>query len=137
MAGSINGGDNATIRYLAAGLAFASELIHLWVLPGQLVAAVLPGLFFLLVAMGQGFLAVSLLFGPGKWALRFGILLNLTIVFAWALTRVVSVPELFEPIRLPIGSLDLAATAVEITLVVLLVRLRKDLPSKKSKRRVR
>lgn len=35
-------------------LAFASELIHLWVLPGQLVAAMLPGTFFLLVAACQG-----------------------------------------------------------------------------------
>ena len=37
------------LRYVAAAMAFASELIHLWVLPGQLVAAMLPGAFFLLV----------------------------------------------------------------------------------------
>jgi hypothetical protein len=41
------------LRYPAAALAFVSELIHLWVLPGQLVIAMLPGIFFLLVAMGQ------------------------------------------------------------------------------------
>jgi hypothetical protein len=73
------GGD--ALRYLAATLAFASELIHLWVLPGQFVVAMLPGLFFLLVATSQGLLAVSLVFGPGRWRLRFGILLNLFIVF--------------------------------------------------------
>lgn len=28
----------------------AAQLIHLWVLPGQFVAAMLPDLFFLLVA---------------------------------------------------------------------------------------
>jgi hypothetical protein len=59
-----------TLRYAAAALAFASELIHLWVVPGQLVAAMLPGVFFLLVAVGQGLLGASLLFGPGRWALR-------------------------------------------------------------------
>ncbi len=61
-------------------------MIHLWVLPGQLVVAMLPGIFFLLVAMGQGLLAVSLLFGPARRTLRFGILLNLFVVFVWVFT---------------------------------------------------
>jgi hypothetical protein len=123
------------LRYPAAALAFASELIHLWVLPGQFVVAMVPGLFFLLVAMSQGLVAVSLLFGRGRWTLRFGILLNLFIVLVWLLTRLVSVPELFEPIRLPVGGLDLAATAVEVLLLVLLVTLRRQPPPKKRKRR--
>ncbi len=125
----------AALRYPAAGLALVSELIHLWVLPDQFVVAMLPGIFFLLVATCQGLLAVSLLFGPGRWTLRFGILLNLFVVFVWSFTRVVSVPELFAPIRMPVGGLDLAATAAEVTLVVLLVRLRRALPPKR--RRVR
>ena len=74
----------AALRYPAASLAFASELIHLWVLPGQFVAAMLPGLFFLLVAACQVLLAVSLLFGPRRWTLRFGILLNLFVNFGLA-----------------------------------------------------
>ncbi len=127
----------ARLRYPAASLAFVSELIHLWVLPGQIVVAVLPGLFFLLVAMCQGLLAVSLLFGPGRWTLRFGILLNLFVVFVWAFTRVVSVPELFEPVRLPVDGLDLAATSAEVALLVLLVRMRRQLPPRKRKRRLR
>jgi hypothetical protein len=91
----------------------------------------LPGAFFLLVAIGQGLLGMSLLFGPGRWALRFGILLNLFVVFVWSLTRVVSVPQLFAPIRMPVGGLDLAATAVEVALVILLVRLKRSLLPKK------
>jgi hypothetical protein len=125
----------AALRY-PAGLALVSELIHLWVLPGQLVVAMLPSIFFLLVAACQGLLAVSLLFGPGRWALRFGILLNLFVVFVWAFTCVVSVPELFAPVRLPVVGLDLVATAVEVELVVLLVRLRKSLPPKRRRHRV-
>jgi len=127
----------AALRYVAAALAFASELIHLWVLPGQFVVAMLPGIFFLLVAMSQGLLAVSLLFGPGRWTLRFGILLNLFIVLVWSFTRLVSVPELFEPIRLPADGLDLAATVMEVLLLVLLVMLRRQTPPKKRKLRRR
>jgi hypothetical protein len=97
----------------------------------------LPGLFFLLVAISQGVLAVNLLFDPGRWTLRFGILLNLFVVFVWAFTRVVSVPELFAPVRLPVGGLDLVATAAEVALVILLMRLRRSLPPKKRRRRVR
>jgi hypothetical protein len=127
----------APLRYVAAVLAFASELIHLWVLPGQFVVAMLPGIFFLLVAMSQGLLAASLLFGPGRWTLRFGILLNLFVVLIWMLTRLVRVPELFEPIRLPADALDLAATVVEVLLLVLLVMLRRQTSPKKRKRRRR
>ena len=135
MAYSERGG--AALRYSAAGLALVSELIHLWVLPGQFVVAMLPGIFFLLVAMSQGLLAASLLFGPGRWTLRFGILLNLFVVLVWMLTRLVRVPELFEPIRLPADALDLAATVVEVLLLVLLVMLRRQTPPKKRKRRRR
>jgi hypothetical protein len=48
----------------------------------------------------------------------------------------VSVPELFEPLRLPIEGLGAIATAAEAALVVLLVRLRRSVPPKKRKRRV-
>src|SRR5215208_2742342 len=106
----------AALSYPAAGLALVSELIHLWVVPGQLVAAMLPGTFFLLVVISQGLLAVSLLFGAGRWTLRFGILLNLFVVLVWLLTRLVSVPELFAPVRLPVAGLDLVATAAEVAL---------------------
>jgi hypothetical protein len=119
------------LRYPAAALAFVSELIHLWVLPGQLVVAMLPGIFFLLVAMGQGLLAVSLLFGPGRSMVRFGILLNLFVVFVWAFTRVVSVPELFAPVRVPVDGLGTVATVVEVALLNLLLMVRRQLPPKK------
>ena len=128
--------NGAALRYPAAALAFASEVIHLWVLPGQLVAAMLPGIFFFLVAIGQGLLAVNLMLDPGRWTLRFGTLLNLLVVFVWASTRVVSVPELFAPVRMPVEGLDLVATAAEAALVVLLVRLTRFLPPKKRRRRL-
>lgn len=135
-----SGREGATLCYWAAGLAFTSELIHLWVLPGEFVISPLRGLFFFLVAACQGMLAVGLLFGPGRWALRFGILLNVGLVAVWATTHFAAFwvfPPLLGFVLLPVEMLDLAATAVEIALIVLLVRLRRDLPPKKRRRHVR
>jgi len=130
-------GKQPVLRYVAAALAFASELVHLWVVPGQLVAAMLPGIFFLFVAAGQGLLAASLLFGFGRWTIRLGLSLNLCVILAWVLTRLGSVPELFEPLRLPLEGLGLVATVTEVALVLALVRLRGSLPPQKHRRRSR
>ena len=118
-------------RRLAAALAFVSQGIHLWVLPGQLAAAVPPGAFFFLVAVGQGLLGASLLFGGGRWTARFGILLNVFVVLVWLLTRAVSIPQLFEPIKLPVEGLGAAASLVEVALVVALMRLGRTLRREK------
>ena len=118
-------------RRLAAGLAFASQGIHLWVLPGQLAAAMLPGIFFFLVAVGQGLLGASLLFGGGRWTARFGVLLNVFVVLVWLLTRALSIPQLFEPIKLPVEGLGAVATFVEVALVVSLMGLGRDPRRKK------
>ena len=118
-------------RRLAAALAFVSQGIHLWVLPGQLAAAMPPGVFFFLVAVGQGLLGASLLFGGGRWTARFGILLNVFVVLVWLLTRAVSIPQLFEPIKLPVEGLGAAATFVEVALVVSLMRLGRALRREK------
>lgn len=116
---------------LAATLAFVSQAIHLWVLPGQLAAAMLPGVFFFGVAAGQGLLGASLLFGAGRWTVRFGVLLNLVVVLVWLLTRAVSIPQLFEPIKLPMEGLGAAATFIEVALVASLVRLGRSLRRRK------
>ncbi len=110
-------------RRLAAALAFVSQGIHLWVLPGQLATALPPGAFFFLVAVGQGLLGASLLFGGGRWTARFGVLLNVCVVLVWVLTRAVSIPQLFEPVKLPVEGLGAAATLIEVALVVSLMRL--------------
>ena len=118
-------------RRLAAALAFVSQGIHLWVLPGQLAAAMPPGIFFFLVAVGQGLLGASLLFGGGRWTARFGVLLNVFVVLVWLLTRAVSLPQLFEPVKLPVESLGAATTSVEVAIVVSLMRLGRSLRRKK------
>ena len=118
-------------HHLAAALAFVSQGIHLWVLPGQLAAAMLPGIFFFWVAVGQGLLGASLLFGGGRWTVRFGVLLNVFAILIWLLTRALSIPQLFEPIKLPVEGLGAAASFVEVALVVSLMRLGRSLRRKK------
>src|ERR671917_2344886 len=132
------GGDARTPgpRGLAAALAFASQAIHLWVLPGQLAVAIPPGLLFFLVATGQGLLGASLLFGGGRWTARLGVLLNVFVVLVWLLTRAVSIPQLFEPVRLPVEGLGAAATFIEVALVVSLMRLGRHLRQKRGLERV-
>ena len=115
-----------TLRYAAAALACASQFTHLWILPEEFAIRPLVGAFVLLAAIFQGLLAVSLFFGPGRWMLRFGILLNATIAFVWVMTRFWGFPAAVGFARLPVEPLGLATTAVEVALIVLLVRLRKN-----------
>ena len=126
----IGGGAGAKARY-AAALAFASQLILLWVLPGEFTARPLSGSFVFLAAVCQGLLAASLLFGPGRWAVRFGLLLNATIVLAWAATRVAGFPALFGFVRLPVEPVGLVATIIEIALLVLLLQIGRGLKTER------
>lgn len=119
------------LHHVAAGLAFLSQFIHLWVIPGQFVAAAVPAVFFFLVAIGQGLLGGSLLFGPRRLAIWLGILSNLWIVFVWCATLLIHIPPLLEPMRLPVEGLGAFATVVEVALIVVLIRLRKHVPPKK------
>lgn len=116
--------DNLSIRYLGAALAFTSQAIHLWILPEAFVVTLLPGLFFLFVGISQGLLGVSLLFGPGRWAVRLGIFLNLLIVTIWIIIRIVSLPALTGSAQSTVGLPGIGATIAEIALVAFLLRLR-------------
>lgn len=121
------GAHGARLRYAAAALAFAAELFHLWAVTQEFAVYPTRGLPLIPIAAFQGVLAVSLLFGAGRWMLGFGVLFNLLVVSLWAYTRIVGVPSGAVLVRLPVSAADLAATIVEITLVVLLVKLMWDL----------
>jgi hypothetical protein len=115
-----------TALRVAAALAFASQLLLLWVLPQEFATRPLTGSFVLLAAVCQGMLAARLLLGPARWAVRLGILLNATVVFVWIVTRFWGFPAAVGFMRLPMEPLGLAAPAGELALIVLLVRLRKN-----------
>ena len=129
-------GTGDTARY-AAALAFASELLLLWALPGEFATRPLVGSFFLLAAVGQGMLAANLLTNSGRWTIRFGLLLNATIVLAWAATRVAGFPALLGFARLPVEPVGLVAAVIEIALLALLLRIGRGLKTERKKRRVR
>ena len=93
--------------------------------------------FVLLAAVCQGLLRASLLFGPGRWVVRPGLLLNATIVLAWAATRVAGFPALFGFARLPVEPGGLVATLIDIALLVLLLKIGRGLKSERKKRRMR
>jgi hypothetical protein len=76
-----------------------------------------------LAAVCEGLLAASLLLGPGRWAVRLGILLNTTIVFVWIITRFWGFPVAVGFAQLPVEPLGLAATVTEVALILLLARI--------------
>ncbi|MCA3749326.1 MAG: hypothetical protein IN808_09350 [Rubrobacter sp.] len=106
---------------VAAALAFASELVLLWTLPGEFAARPLSGSFVFLAAVFQGLLAASLLFGPGRWAVRLGVLVNAAILLVWGMTRLWGFPPLLGFSRLPVEPPGLAVVAVGAALLVLLL----------------
>jgi hypothetical protein len=118
---------------VAAALAFASQLIHLWILPGEFAARPLVGALVFLAAVCEGLLIASLLLVPGRWAVRLGILLNAIIVFVWIVTRFWGFPAAVGFVRLPVEPLGLAATVAEGALIVLLARIGRHAKEERNK----
>jgi hypothetical protein len=122
-----------TAHRVAAALAFASQLVHLWILPGHFAARPLVGVLVFFVAVCEGLLAASLLLGPGRWAVRFGILLNATIVFVWIVMRFWGFPAAVGFALLPVEPLGLAATVAEVALIVLLAGIGRHAKKERNK----
>jgi hypothetical protein len=118
---------------VAAALAFASQLIHLWILPGEFAARPLVGALVFLATVCEGLLTASLLLVPGRWAVRLGILLNATIVFVWIVTRFWGSPVAVGFVRLPVEPLGLAATVAMVALIVLLARIGRHVKKERNK----
>lgn len=115
------GGLRVVMRIIAAALAFGAQGVHLSILPDQVQLWWGYGLFFLIVAMAQGLLGAALIFNdPDRRTVRLGIIANLAIVAVWAVTRTGGIPGLVEFIPLPVIDLDLAATIMELSLIVIL-----------------
>jgi hypothetical protein len=122
-----------TAHRVAAALAFASQLVHLWILPGHFAARPLVGVLVFFVAVCEGLLAASLLLGPGRWAVRLGIVLNATIVFVWIVTRFWGFPAAVGFALLPVEPLGLAATVAQVALIVLLAGIGRHAKKERNK----
>lgn len=123
--GGVNSERSEAIpRYGAATLAFASQLIHLWVLQEEFLFRPLSGGLIFLAAVCQGILAASLVFGSGKWMVRFGIFINTLAAISWITTRFFGVPTLLGFASLPVEPLNLVAFAAEVALIALLFGMR-------------
>jgi hypothetical protein len=133
MVGVKTGSQVWAAHRVAAALAFASQLVHLWILPGVFAARPLVGALVFLAAVCEGLLIASLLLVPGRWAVRLGILLNAIIVFVWIVTRFWGFPAAVGFVRLPVEPLGLAATVAEVTLIVLLARIGRHAKKERNK----
>jgi hypothetical protein len=67
---------------------------------------------------------------------RLGFLLNAGVVLVWAATRITGFPALFGFGRLPLEPLGVMATVIEISLLVLLLKIERGLKTERRKRRV-
>lgn len=105
----------------AAALALAAALIHLRAVPVHAFAWWAYGAFFVTVALAQGLFAAAVVLRPGRWVCLAGIAGNLSVVAMYVLSRTSGVsfgPHAGRPEE--VGALDMAATAFEVGIVVLL-----------------
>lgn len=111
--------------HLAAAFSLVAALIHAWAMPEHFEKWWGYGAFFLASAVAQGVLALVLVRQPRPWLLLAGIAGNLAIIVLYIVTRTSGIP-VFGPHAgevEAVGPLDLASTAVEGGLIVMLVAL--------------
>jgi manganese oxidase len=122
---AVDSKSSGRILHLAAALSLGAALIHVWVIPEHLREWWAYGALFLLVALAQGLFGVALLRWPQRSLFLAGIAGNLSIVSLYIVTRTAGVPFIGPHAWHPeeVGSLDLAATTLELLLVVALVAL--------------
>ncbi|GCE28490.1 hypothetical protein KDA_39740 [Dictyobacter alpinus] len=122
-------------RSSAAGMCILSELIHLWLLPGQYEIFIGYGIIFLLITMVQGFIGVHLFFEPRRRLLTFGLWVNAFIVVLYGFTHSIGVPVGLAFLPLPIDGWGVVAAITSLLIAVVLWFLRRKMPRIKRARR--
>ncbi len=113
------------IRYVAAALALAAALIHVWVFPRHYAEWWGYGAFFLVVALAQVLLSDALLYRPRRSLFVLGIAGNLAVIALYVATRTVGIP-FFGPHAgdvEDVGMIDLTSVIAEVALVAALALL--------------
>ncbi|WP_162989844.1 hypothetical protein [Natronorubrum halophilum] len=126
--GSLVGESVTRPQYLTAGLAFVVELLYLWVAAEALLFWPVHGAFFAALAIGQGLLAVNLLFDPGRWTFRLGVLFNAGLLVFWVIARVIETifPVWIIAVRTPVDSLEYIVMVLVLSLLLSLIWMRKN-----------
>ena len=106
--------------YIASGMCFLSELIHLRLLPEQYEAFIGNGIIFLLIAMVQGIIGANLLCEPRRRLLTFGLWVNLLIILLYVFTHTIGVPVGLAFLLQPIDLWGIGATIAGTIVAILL-----------------
>lgn len=110
--------------YAAALLSAGAAAIHASAAGPHFAEHLIVGALFVVTALAQAAWAALVLTAPSWPLLAAGVVGNLGVVAAWAMSRTVGLPLLpGARVPEPIGALDLAATGFEIALVAACVLL--------------
>lgn len=120
---SLTGESVTCPQYLTASFAFVVELLHLWIAAEALLFWPVHGAFFAALAIGQGLLAVSLLFDPGRWTFRLGVLFNLGLLVFWGIVRTIGTmfPVWLLAVRTPFDGIEYIVMGLVLSLLLALI----------------
>ena len=121
-------------RLTAVACLFGAEVIHVLVINDHMTEWLPAGLFFLLLALLEGVLAVALITMPTRGIERFTIAVSLATVALWVVSRTVGLPvgPMAGEIE-PVGVADLVSSALELaTVAALLSRTDRHTPKPSS-----
>lgn len=123
--GSLTGESVTRLQYFTASLAFVVELLYLWVAAEALLFWPAHGAFFAALAVGQGLLAVNLLFDPGQWTFRLGVLFNASLLLFWVVVRAIETifPVWVIAVRTPVDGLEYVVMSLVFLLLLTLIWL--------------
>jgi len=113
------------VTYLAATLSLVDGIIHLWVLQEHFEEWWGYGAFFLVLAIFEGLYAVALLNRPGRLLFILGMVVRISVMILYLVTRTAGVPPIgphaghVEEVAL----VDLIAMTANIALIVALTGL--------------
>jgi hypothetical protein len=125
------------VRLSLATASIAAGLIHAAVVPYHLAESTILGVAFVATTMFQIAWAAPVSVRWDGRTLDVGVVLNGAIVAAWITSRTVGLP--FGPhawLAEPVGSLDIAATLLELLIVAGSVLLRVSQPDQGSSRAI-